>query len=282
MRPLFPNGEAARDLLKDLIEKIMAHPNITLYTHAELVSVKGYVGDFQVEIRQQSRGISDDIAEEAMAACTVEVPNEFDYGLTKRKAIYRAYEGCYPPSPAVDWDHYVDGCVQIDGRVIHLQNEVKSFEVNVGAVVVATGFKPYEPHEGEYGYGVYPEVITLPKFLRLMALNNDQNALLWGDRPVRNVAMIHCVGSRQLDGVNEPQPDGQVNDYCSRVCCTATLHAAIELRGRFPSINVFDIYEDIRTYGRGHEQFYTDASQQQVRFLRFHDDELPHRGHGTC
>ena len=106
-----------------------------------------------------------------MAACTVEVPNEFDYGLTTRKAIYRAYEGCYPPTPAVDWDNYVDGCVELDGQVLHLKNEPQTFEINVGAVVVATGFKPYEPHQGEYGYGVYPEVITLPKFIRLLALH---------------------------------------------------------------------------------------------------------------
>ena len=73
----------------------------------------------------------------------------------------------------------------------------------------------------------------------------------------------------------EPQPDGQVNNYCSRVCCTATLQAANELRERYPTLNIFDIYEDIRTYGRGHETYYTQASENMVRFLRFHDDELP-------
>jgi heterodisulfide reductase subunit A len=89
------------------------------------------------------------------------------------------------------------------------------------------------------------------------------------------VAFVHCVGSRQLDGINEPQADGRVNNYCSRVCCTATLHVANELRRQFPDINIYDVYEDIRTYGRGHEQIYIEASQNMVRFLRFHDDELP-------
>ena len=275
LETIFPTGESARELLQDLIEKVVAHPDITIHTRAELVGAKGYVGDFQAEICQQSRGIGDDIAEEAMLACTVDVPNEFDYGLTARKAIYRAYDGCYPPTPAVDWDNYVDGCVQLNGQALHLENKPKTFEVNVGAVVMATGFKPYEPHPGEYGYGLYPEVITLPKFVRLMAMSDDSEALRWNDRPVRNIALIHCVGSRQLDGLNEPQADGQVNNYCSRVCCTATLHVANEIRERFPHINIFDIYEDIRTYGRGHEQYYIQASQDMVRFLRFHDDELP-------
>jgi heterodisulfide reductase subunit A len=275
LEKVFPNGESARDLLQDLIGKVVAHPNITSYTRAELVRVTGYVGDFQVQIRQQSRGIGDDIAQAAMAACTLEVPNELDYGLTKRKVIYKAYDGCYPPTPAVDWENYVDGCVQLSGRDLHLENKPRNFELNVGAVVAATGFRPYEPHPGEYGYSVHSEVVTLPKFIRLLALYGDGEELSWDGHPVRNIALIHCVGSRQLADINEPQLDGQVNDYCSRVCCTATLQVANELRERFPQVNVFDIYEDIRTYGRGHEQYYTQASQNMVRFLRFHDDELP-------
>ncbi len=275
LEKVFPTGESARDLLQELTEKVVAHRAITVYTQAEMVGIKGYVGDFQVQIRQQSRGISDDIAEAAMAACTIEVPNEFNYGLDKRKAIYQAYEGCYPPTPAVDWDHYVDGCVRLDSQVLHLENNPKSFEVNVGAIVVASGFKPYEPGAGEYGYGLFPEVVTLPECIRLLALKSQEEELLWNDHPVRNIALIHCVGSRQLEGLNEPQPDGQVNNYCSRVCCTATLQLTKELRERFPRVNIFDIYEDIRTYGRGHEDYYTEASQDMVRFLRFHDDDLP-------
>lgn len=272
---IFPTNETARDLLAELIGKVVAHPKITIYTLAELVGVKGYVGDFQVQIRQQSRGISEDMAEDAIETCTIEVPNEFDYGLTKRKVIYRAYDGCYPPTPAVDWKHYVDGCLKFMGQTLHLTNELKTFTINVGAIVVATGFKPYEPDHLEYGYGLFPEVLALPEFIRLLALKEKEESLQWNGHPVRNVAFIHCVGSRQLDGINQPQPDGQVNNYCSRVCCTATLHVANQLIERYPGTNVFDVYEDIRTYGRGHEAFYSQASQNRVRFLRFHEDELP-------
>jgi len=86
---------------------------------------------------------------------------------------------------------------------------------------------------------------------------------------VGSVAFIHCVGSRQMEGVNEPQPDGKVNDYCSRSCCTATLQAANELKERYPDLHLFDLYQDIRTYGRGHEQYYTQASKNRVLFLRY-------------
>lgn len=275
LESVFPTGAAAREMLAGLIQQVVTQPNVTIYTQAELVGMKGYVGDFQATIRQQSRGVSDDMAEAVLAACTVELPNEFDYGLTTRKAVYRPYPGCYPPTPAVDWDHYTEGCIQLNGHPLHLENQPKTFEVAVGAVVVATGFKPYEPYPGEYGYGEFPEVVTLPQFIRLLALRKEEEELIWNGRSVRNIALIHCVGSRQMDGINEPQPDGQINNYCSRVCCTATLHVANELHARFPDINIFDVYEDIRTYGRGHETYYTEASQNQVRFLRFHDDELP-------
>jgi heterodisulfide reductase subunit A len=141
--------------------------------------------------------------------------------------------------------------------------------------VVATGFNPYEPQTGEYGYGELPQVVTLPQFIRHLALSGESDSLEWNDQPVRDIALVHCVGSREIDGIHEPKEDGLVNDFCSRVCCTATLHMAVELRERFPSVNVYDIYEDIRTYGRGHEAFYLDSLKEMVRFLRFHGDDRP-------
>ena len=272
---IFPTGETARDTLHDLIQKVIGHPKITIFTGAEVNSVKGYVGDFKVQITQQSRGVSDDIAEAAMAACTTEVPDEYNYGLTMRKAIYQKYPGCYPPSPAVDWENYNGEALKINGKSIVLENNPKTFDLQIGAVVMATGFNPYEPRPGEYGYGELPEVVTLPQFIRMLALNGDTKKLQWNGKPVRDIALIHCVGSRQVDGVHEPQPDGEVNTYCSRVCCTAALQVENEIKERFPEINLYDVYEDIRTYGRGHEEYYTDASNNMVTFFRFHEEEMP-------
>jgi len=275
LESVFPTGQPARNLLHDLIAQVTHHPNVTIFTQAELVGVQGYVGDFQVQICQQSRGLSDDMADRVQVKGAAALPDEFNYGLTMRSVIYQPYPGCFPPTPTVDWANYDDGCLELDGRPLHLHNDPQTFTLNVGAVVVATGFRLYEPHPGEYGYGDLPEVITLPALNRLLALTGEGEPLLWHGRPVRSLALIHCVGSRQLDGLDEPQPDGQVNNYCSRVCCTASLQAANELRARHPALHIYDIYEDIRTYGRGHEAYYTAASQNMVRFLRFHDDELP-------
>lgn len=280
LETVFPTGAPARPSLHELIDKVVSHPRISVHTNAELEQVSGYVGDYQVTIRKRPRGVTAqfDGLEAAVAACPEEVPDAFNYGLTMRKAIYSLYPGCYPQTPAIDWEHCTrcGRCQQVNGEGISLGDSPTRLELSVGAVVVATGFRPYEPHPGEYGYDTFEEVITLPQLIRLLALT-DENAktLQWAGRPVRNVALIHCVGSRQLEGVNDPQADGQVNDYCSRVCCTATLHVTHELRQRFQDLHLFDVYEDIRTYGRGHEAYYRQASEDTVRFIRFHDDELP-------
>ena len=275
LETVFPCGGRARETLHSLIEQVVSHPLITVHTQAEVTDVNGYIGDYQVQIQQQSRGVSDENAEAIMAACTQEVPDEFNYGLTKRKVVYRAYPGSYPHTPAVDWANYDGAPIHLNGKSITLKNNPKTFELKVGAVVVATGFDPYEPRLGEYGYGELSQVVTLPQFIRYLGTNPDAENLTWNSRPVRDMALIHCVGSREIDGIHDPHEDGKVNDYCSRVCCTATLHAAVELRDRFPAVNVFDLYEDIRTYGRGHEEYYRDALEKGVRFLRFHGDDRP-------
>lgn len=280
LETIFPTGEVARQSLHRLIEKVLSHPKITLLTQAEVIGLSGYVGDYQVRIRRQSRGVNKEFAqfEDAQAICPVEVPDEFNYGLTNRKAIYQAYPGAYPHTPAIDWANCTQcgQCLSLNGHgEIDLENKPETLKLNVGAIVVATGFDPYQPRQGEYSYGELPEVITLPQLIRYLALEGDSDQLVWNKHPVRDIVMIHCVGSRQIDGVHKPQPDGQVNNYCSRVCCTATLQAVNELRERYPDLNIYDLYEDIRTYGRGHEEYYSKAADQYVRFLRFHEDDMP-------
>ena len=276
LETIFPTGETARNLLCDLVNKVVQHPNITLYTQAEVTGVTGYVGNYDVRILQHSRGVTEDNAEKLMTACKKEVPDEFNYGLSQRKVIYMPFEGCYPQSPAVDWENYQGEPISLNGgKPIVLEDAPQMFDVSIGAIVVATGFDPYEPRRGEYGYGELKEVITLPQLIRHLALMKSGEALKWNGQPVRDVALIHCVGSREIEGVDEPHEDGQMNNYCSRVCCTASLHMTEELRQRFPALNIYDLYQDIRTYGRGHEDYYRHALDGSVRFVRYHGEERP-------
>jgi len=272
---LFPTSENAKDTLHELIDKVTAHPNIVIYTQTQVKDVSGYVGDYQVQIQQDSRGVDDTNAEQVMAACQQTVPDEFNYGLTDRKVVYKAYPGCYPHTPAVDWENYDGSPIQVDGKDLVLKNEAVSIPLHAGAIVVATGFDPYQPSQGEFGFGELTEVVTLPTLIRHLSLMKDGEKLSWNGTPVRDIAMVHCVGSREIDGVHDPKEDGKVNDYCSRVCCTANLHMVNTLKERFPELNIYDLYEDIRTYGRGHEIYYREALEQMVRFLRFHGDDRP-------
>lgn len=271
----FPNQDSAAGLVNDLIQQVVAQPSVTIFTQAEITAVSGYVGNYSVQVRQHSRGVSDDRSAALMAASTQRVADAFNYGLSERSVIYRPYESCYPNTPAVDWEHYDGAPIQVDGYSVALKDEPANFELSVGAIVVAAGFDPYTPRSGEYGYGELGEVVTLPKLIRLLALQKDGAALEWNGKPVRSLALIHCVGSREIEGVDAPHADGQVNNYCSRVCCSASLQACGELHERFPDLTIYDLHQDIRTYGRGHEKLYYNALEDGVRFLRFSGEERP-------
>jgi len=280
---VFPTGEKARDLLHRLVEEVQANESIQVYTGAEIQSTSGYIGNFRVQVHLHPRGVkkglSLDQARKAIDACPETAESEHNYGLSERKAIYLPYAGCYPPEPAIDWEHCTRcaKCVEAAGEgAIDLEEAARDVVLDAGAIVLATGFDPYEPKKGEYGFGEHDGVVTLPQLIRMLDEQGPtKGELIVGGRPVRNVAFIHCVGSRQLEGVHQPGPDGRVNDYCSRVCCTATLQAANEIRERFPSVHVFDFYQDIRTYGRGHETYYENASNQGVLFFRYAAEEPP-------
>lgn len=158
---------------------------------------------------------------------------------------------------------------------VHAVEGGQPIKVRAGALVLATGFDSYQPIPGEFGFGSSPRVVTLPEFQKELASCPPGKVLSWKGREIDHLAFIHCVGSRQTEGVHPPQADGKVNDYCSRVCCTATLHAANQVMDRFPQTQVYDCYKDIRTYGRGHEAYYEQASKKGALFFRYTDEALP-------
>jgi heterodisulfide reductase subunit A len=280
---VYPTGDNARVLFSELIKEITGDPNIVIHTGAELLGTSGYIGAFHLDVRLHPRGVTEEFDPAQINAvidiCPETLRNEFDYNLSKRKAIFLPYKGCYPPIPAIDWKSCTKcgKCVErTEGKGISLTEEPKDISLDAGVIVLATGFDHYEPSQGEYGYAEYPEVVTLPQLIRLMDKEGPtQGELRINGRRVEHVCLIHCVGSRQVDGIHKPGPDGKVNDYCSRVCCTATLQAACEIKERCPDVNVYDFYQDIRTYGRGHEDYYEKASKHGVLFFRWIPEAPP-------
>jgi heterodisulfide reductase subunit A len=174
------------------------------------------------------------------------------------------------------WSHKQGTWVPFQGLYLSDDAQAEQIRIDTGAILFATGFKPYQPREGEFGYLALPEVITLPDFIRKMAqARTGTGVLTIGDRTIRRVAFIHCVGSRQIPGIHEPDPEGRLNEYCSRTCCSAILQAAVQIHERYPQTQVFDYYRDIRTYGRGQEEVYERASENNVLFFRYEADSLP-------
>ena len=133
--------------------------------------------------------------------------------------------------------------------------------LEVGSIVVATGFDTYEPEIGEYGYGI-DGVVTLPKFKELV--DHAAGPLSYHGRPVKTVAYVYCVGSRQPEG----------NAYCSRYCCAATVHASIEVANLDPQVHQYHLYRDMRTYGK-YELMYTESRERGSVYMKYPEDTPP-------
>jgi len=233
-----PTGDAAAEVIRELAGAVLAHPAITVYACAQVEGFDGYIGNFKLKIVRQ--------------------PPEGAAEADRLARVSRSGKGLGEFVPFVG---VMPGAIPA-GR--------EEFDLDAGIIVLATGFRPYQPREGEYGFGEFPEVVTLPELIRLVAEAKAGNdTLVLNGRPIRNLAMIHCVGSRQIPGIHEENEGGYLNEYCSRTCCSVTLYAANLIRKTYPQTRVFDFYRDIRTYGRGQEEIYTQAAQNQVVFFRF-------------
>ncbi len=253
----YPEGKPGLEIIDELIEEIERGENIKLYTNAEVKSVEGSIGDFRVTINVKPRYVVGNCErfEEAMKRCPVEVDDEFNEGLVKRKAIYTI--PTYPKLPAIDENCNRCGeCVKICGDAIDLDQKAEEVTIDVSMIILATGFKSYAPKKGEFGYGL-DGVVTLPQFERLLALSDDR--MSYNGREVGDVAFIYCVGSRNEE-----------HEYCSRFCCTATINAALSAKKKF-GIRSYHIYRDIRTYGK-YESYYEEAGKNRMLFFRYDKD----------
>jgi heterodisulfide reductase subunit A len=144
--------------------------------------------------------------------------------------------------------------------------QLVTIQVEVGSIIVATGADTYEPTAGEFGYGM-DGVVTLPEFKKMV--DESAGPLESSGRPVKTIAYIYCVGSRQDESVEG------AHTYCSRYCCTAAVHAALEAAGRNgEGLRQYHLYRDIRTYGK-YELLWNESREKGSLYLRVPDDEPP-------
>ena len=241
---VFPTGERAGDLIEHLGKIVMKSPNITVYTCAEITGFEGYIGKFKITVSR--RMVKDP-----------EMRKKLDQ-VQRASAVhgFHPFAGLYPQD---------------------VPTKESEERLTTGVIIFATGFELYQPRQGEFGFADHRQVITLRQLIRLLhdAKEQGSTTLTFENQPVRRVAMIHCVGSRQIPGIHEADENDYMNEYCSRTCCTATLQAALEIREHHPDTQVFDFYRDIRTYGRNQEEYYERAAEKNVLFFRYEPEDSP-------
>ncbi|MFC1852186.1 FAD-dependent oxidoreductase [candidate division CSSED10-310 bacterium] len=271
----FPTLDCAACILTPKMSAVKSHPNITLWTYAEVVGVEGYVGNYTVQVKRKPRYIIEDLCVgcyECVDECVYKqprYPDEFNLGLGKRKPIYIPFPQATPLVAVIDPDTCIEfkskkckkTCVTAcDRAAIDFNQTADIQEIAVGTVIVATGFQVFDASRlPYYGYGTFPGVYTSLEVERMVNAAGPSGGdiiLKDGTRP-QKVGIIHCVGSR----------DERTNKYCSRVCCMYSLKLAHLIKERSQA-EIYNFYIDMRTPGKGYEEFYDKLLNEGVHFVR--------------
>ena len=266
----FPTNDCSICTSAPKMVELSRHPNIELITYAELNSLDGKVGNFKAKVWRKSKYVDPDKCtgcNDCVEVCPVDVVSTFDEKITTRKAIYIEFPQAVPIVYTIDHENCV-GCGSCD-RVcepdaISFLEKSEEIEVNVGSVIVATGFELFEPTEmrREYGYGKYENVITAMQFERLLSSfgpTEGKPVRLSNGKKPKSIGWIQCVGSRS-EQLGFP--------YCSRVCCMYATKEASIVKEANPDIDISIYYMDIRAYGKDFQQYYNHAKDLGVKYIR--------------
>jgi len=246
------------------------HPNIEIISYADLLSVSGYVGNFKVKIRKNPRYVIEENCTgcgECRDVCPIEYPNEWDMNLGVRKAISVPFDQAVPLVYRINRDYCIEcyKCVDACGarQAIDFEQQPEEIELEVGAIIVATGYDIYLPYDNPlYGYGKFANVITSLEFERLILAAGPTGGKVIrasdGKKP-RSVAFIQCVGSR----------DTGKFPYCSNFCCMYTLKHVVQLKEKYKEdVETYVFYMDMRSNFKGYEEFYQRARELGANFIR--------------
>ncbi|MHA1131550.1 MAG: hydrogenase iron-sulfur subunit, partial [Candidatus Helarchaeota archaeon] len=269
---VFPTFDCAICILAPLMVQVSRHPNITLYTNAEIKRLEGVKGNFEVDILKHPRYIDENkcnasCIETCSGICPIDVPDDINLSFSSRKAIYLPFPQAIPYVAMIDPRACIgcQACEAVCERdAVDFMQKEEVVSVDVGAIIVATGFKTLDPTSLEmFGYNEYDNVITSLEMERLLNPTGPSKGILAcrnGEVPEK-IAFALCVGSRDL------QP--MAHSYCSGVCCRYTIKHAIEIARRYPNVDVYIFYIDIRSPGKGYEEFYMKAQQMKnINFIR--------------
>ncbi|MCD6445659.1 hydrogenase iron-sulfur subunit [Candidatus Bathyarchaeota archaeon] len=263
---VFPTLDCAQCILTPRMAEVGRHPNINLLTYAEVENVSGRPGNYKVKVFMKPRGVDIEKCRSCGVCsriCPVTVKDEFNEGLSTRKAAYIPFPQAVPSAYVIDFN----ACTKCGkcqekcpSKAINLEDKGRIVELNVGAIILAVGYELYDATKlKNYGYGVYKDVITMLELERLTSASGPtQGAVKRADgSDARKVAIVLCAGSRDKNHIS----------YCSRICCMYSLKQAFVLK-KMLGIDVTIYYTDIRATGKGYEELYWRDQEAGVVFIR--------------
>jgi len=266
-----PTMECGPCVIAPPLSNARDHPNIDIITGADVTEVLGSLGNFTVKAHQRARYVDDSCisCEACFEVCPVDVKSGFQHGLGTHKAIYTHFAGSVPLAAAIDADRclqFVDGscdaCVAAcPFGSIQFGDQASDHEIRCGAIIVATGFEPGEVTSVTgLAEGRLDNVYSLSDFERIVSSNGpcDRQILCADGTPPSSIAIVHCAGSRREDGV----------PYCSGICCTNAVKAAVMAHELLPDVELTCLYRDLVFAGPQAQGQYEEARAVGVRFQR--------------
>lgn len=271
----FPTLDCAACICTPKMADAGAHPNITLMTSSQVEAITGYIGNFEVTVKTKAKYVDHDVCTGCglcETKCPTKVKSEFEQGIADRKAIYKLFAQAVPSKPVIDPDH----CIMLTSgkcgvcekvcpvKAINFKDTEKRVTDTYGAIIMATGYQliDWGAIYGEYGGGRYPDVISGLQFERLVNASGPTEGhivrLSDGKTP-KNVVIVKCVGSRDA---------AKAKGYCSRACCMYAAKHAHQVLEKIPGARCYVFYIDVRTPGKGYEEFYNKTLADGATYIR--------------
>ena len=250
--------------------RIKFSPDVSFYTLANVNSISGQPGNYEVSVTLSPRYVNDNCTgcNACTEACPVEVPNDFNAGLDKRKAAYIPHQQAFPMQYVIDeaackkgdCSKCADAC-RYDA--IDLKAQPETLNIKAGSIVLATGWKPYDAKKiDNLGFGTSPNIITNVMMERIASGNGPTQGRITrpsDGKEAKRVAFVQCAGSRDENHLA----------FCSAVCCLASLKQATYVREQYPDSEAFIFYIDIRTPGTSYERFLNKVKEdEKVKLIK--------------
>jgi heterodisulfide reductase subunit A len=265
----FPTNDCSMCILSPKMVDVSRNSNITIHTCSEVEKVEGDVGHFRVTLKKHPRYIDESTCTgcgDCTLICPVEVYNRFDAGIGVRKAIYKPHAQAVPDIVIKDPDHCIECglCYDVCGPgSVKREDKEQEIVLDAASIVLTTGYTVFDAgKKPQFNHLLLPDVVTSLELERMINASGPTGGKIrrmsTGETP-KSIVFIQCVGSRDMS-IGRP--------YCSGVCCMQAIKNAILLKEKDPAMDVTICYMDIRSYGKGYEEYYERAKALGIRFLR--------------